>query len=93
MRAKHIKGWLRGVRQEEDLESRGAEGAGDSWPLFLRVVQAEWIHGVISCQLLWSIVVLIPKVGGDYRGIGLLEPIWKRIEQVRDHWLDAFSVA
>ncbi len=28
------------------------------------------------------IVVLLPKGGGDYRGIGLLNPIWKVVEKV-----------
>ena len=34
-----------------------------------------WTHGIIPRQMLWSIVVLIPNGGGDYRGIGLLELI------------------
>jgi hypothetical protein len=35
MRAKHVKEWLHDVRWEEDLEGQGAEGAGDSWHLFV----------------------------------------------------------
>jgi hypothetical protein len=54
------------------------------------LVQAAWTHGEIPRQLLWIIVVLIPKGGGGYRGIGLLEPIWKVIERIIDHRLDAF---
>jgi hypothetical protein len=64
----------------------------DSWRLFVRLVQTAWIHGMIPRQLLWSIVVLIPKGRGDYRGIGLLEPIWKCIEWVIDHQLDAIKL-
>jgi hypothetical protein len=41
---------------------------------------------------LWIIIVLIPKGGGDYRGIGLLEPIWKCIERVIDHQLDSIEL-
>ncbi len=62
------------------------------WRLFVQLVQAAWTHGTILCQLLWIIVVLIPKGGGDYRGIGLLEPVWKCIEQVIDHQLDAIDL-
>ncbi len=91
MRAEHIKEWLHDVRWEEDPEG-GAEGTGDSWRLFVRLVQAAWAHGVIPHQLLWSIVVLIPKGGGDYCGIGLLEPIRKCIECVVDHRLDAIKL-
>jgi hypothetical protein len=47
---------------------------------------------MIPRQLLWSIVVLIPKGGGDYRRIGLLEPIWKCIEHVVNHRLDAIKL-
>ena len=71
MRAKHIKEWLHGVRQEEDPESQGAEGAGDRWHLFVWLVQAAWTHSMIPFQLLLPIVVLIPKGGGNYyRAIG-----------------------
>ncbi len=30
----------------------------------------------------WMIVVLLPKGGSDYRGIDLLDAIWKVIEKV-----------
>jgi hypothetical protein len=47
---------------------------------------------VIQRQLLWSIVVLILKGGGDYRVIRLLEPIWKCIERVINHQSDAIEL-
>ncbi len=76
MRAKHIKEWLWGIRQEKKPKRLGgAPGNVDHWCLFVQLVQAAWNHGTISCQLLWIIAVLIPKGGRDYRGIGLLEPI------------------
>ena len=38
--------------------------------------------------MLWTIIVLIPKGNsGDFRGIGLLEVIWKVIERVLDERL------
>ncbi len=86
MRAEHIKEWLRGIRWEEDPQrAGGGPSDGDHWCLFVQLVQSAWTHGEIPCQLLWIIVVLIPKGGGDYRGIGLLEPIWKVIERIIDH--------
>jgi hypothetical protein len=36
--------------------------------------------------------VLIPKGGGDYRGIGLLEPIWKACERIMDNQLNAIDL-
>ncbi len=38
------------------------------------------------------IIVLIPKGGGDYRGIGLLELMWKVCESVMDLRLNAFDL-
>jgi hypothetical protein len=93
MRAEHAKEWLRGIHQKDDPERLGdGPGDGDHWRLFVQLVQAAWTHGEIPRQLLWIIVVLIPKGGGDYRGIGLLEPIWKVIERIIDHRLDAFNL-
>jgi hypothetical protein len=85
MRTKHVKEWLHGVQWEEDPEGHGVNGAGDNWRLFVQLVQAAWAHGTIPHQLLWIIVVLILKGGGGYRGIGLLEPVWKCIKRVIDH--------
>jgi hypothetical protein len=89
MCAKHIKDWLRGIRWEEDVEGQGDPSNGDNWQLFVHLVQATWTYGIIPRQLLWIIVILIPKGGGDHRGIGLLEPIWKVIEQIIDRRLDS----
>jgi hypothetical protein len=92
MCAEHVKEWLNGVQWEEDPEGHGVNSAGDNWHLFVQLVQAAWTHGTIPRQLLWIIVVLILKGGGDYRGIGLLEPVWKCIEWVIDHQLDAINL-
>jgi hypothetical protein len=82
MHAKHIREWLHGMQREEDPEGHGIDGAGDSSHLFVQLVQAAWAHGAIPRQLLWIIVVFIPKDVEDYSGIGLLEPVWKCIEQI-----------
>ncbi len=80
------------MQQEEEPEGHGIDGAGDSWRLFVQLVQAAWADGVIPRRLLWSFVVLITKGGGDYCGIGLLEPIWKCIERIIDHRLEAIKL-
>jgi len=67
-------------------------GNGDDWRLFVELVQVVWTHGIIPRQMLWSIVVLIPKGGGGYRGTGLLEPIWKVLERIMDCRLDAIEL-
>ena len=37
--------------------------------------------------------MLVPQSGGDYHGIGLLEPIWKNIECIIDLHLDVIIKA
>ena len=87
MRAEDIKSWLRGVEREEEAENEGKEGhegAGDTWRLFVRLLQHVWNTGEIPLQMNLSVVVLIPKGNNDFRGIGLLEVAWKVLEGVLD---------
>jgi hypothetical protein len=92
MHAEDVKAWLHGIKLEEDPEV-GPEniGAGDNWRRFTLLVRVIWNHGKIPPQLLWVIIILIPKGGGDYRGIGLLEPMWKVCKRVIDRCLKAFT--
>jgi hypothetical protein len=88
MRAEHLKEWLQGMKREEELEDINTI-AGNQWRALVKLVQTVWNKGRIPPQLGWVITVLVPKGGGGYRGIGLLEPIWKVIECVMDHRLEA----
>ncbi len=82
MRAEHMKEWLQGIRREEDPKTAiGNQGAGDAWRLLMRLVAAVWETGTIPPQLGWIIVVLIPKGGDDYRGIRLLEPFGRSLNE------------
>ena len=33
-------------------------------------------------QMSWMVIVLLPKGGGDFQGIGLLDPCWKVVEKI-----------
>ncbi len=93
MRAEHLKEWLKGAKLEEDPEKGPNNvGAGKEWEALLQLVQVVWEEGRIPTQLGWVVTVIIPKGGGDYRGIGLLKPIWKVIERVIDKWLKAIAL-
>ena len=96
MRAEDLKEWLRGAEEEEKAEKEGIEGykgRGDRWRLLLRLVENIWESGEIPRQMLRMIVVLIPKgTSGDFRGIGLLEVIWKLIERVIDERLSKIEL-
>ena len=78
--------------EEEDPEGQENEGKGTNWELFVQLVHAVRTHGNIPRQLLWSIVVLIPKGKGDYHGIGLLKPIWKVLQQIMGHRPDKIEL-
>jgi hypothetical protein len=67
-------------------------GAGKEWDALVQLVQAVWDKGKMPTQLGWVVTVLIPKGDGDYRGIGLLEPIWKVIKRVMDKRLEAIAL-
>ncbi len=81
MKAEHLKEWLADITLEERVEG-GVEGLGDRWWSFVALLQAIWITGTIPTQMTWMIVILLPKGGGNFRGIGLLDPIWKVVEKV-----------
>jgi hypothetical protein len=93
MHAEDIKQWLRGITLEEDPE-KGPDnvGEGDNWHLLVSLIQAIWTQGEILQQLTWVIVVLLLKGGGDYRGIGLLELLWKVVERILDWQLNALPI-
>ena len=80
MKAKHLKGWLDKIQHEEKAfrEISGREGAdqglGCKWRIFVEMIQTIWERGEIPEQMSWMVVVLLSKVGGNFRGIGLLDP-------------------
>ena len=80
MQAKHIEVWLANAVRKEKEE--GDIGLGYKWRVFVKMMQAIWEHGSIPKQMRWEIIVLLPKGGSDYCGIGLLEPFWKVVENV-----------
>ncbi len=80
MKAEHLKEWLADIKRKE-LED-GVEGIGDHWWSFVALLEAVWQNGPVPTQMTWMIIVLLPKGGGNYHGIGLLNPIWKVVEKV-----------
>jgi hypothetical protein len=80
LQTEHIKVCLTDVVREEEEQSN--IGLGHKWWVFLKLMQAIWEHGSIPEQMRWEIIVLLPKGGGDYRRMGLLEPFWKVVEKI-----------
>ena len=88
MQAEHLKAWLRREEEGEEAEKEGIEGlegVGDMWRLLVRLIQHIWDAGEIPSRMLLTIIVLISKGNsGDFRGIGLLEVMWKVIKKIID---------
>ena len=49
----------------------------ENWARVVEFVQTEFRDGDLAEEATWQAVVLIPKGKGDYRGIGLVEVMWK----------------
>ena len=78
IRAEDIKAWLAAaVAAEQEDGPQGDMAAIEHWHKFVELIRHIWDHGEIPTQMTWIVMVLIPKGGDDYRGIGLLEPFWK----------------
>jgi exonuclease III len=89
IRAEHIKAWLCGAKKAVDPENGiNHAGAGKMWDELVGLCSSVLVTGTIPQQMCWVVTVLIPKGGGEYRGIGLLEPIWKVLEWAMDIWLE-----
>ena len=43
----------------------------------MELIQTAFRDGDLAEEATWQAVVLIPKGKGDYRGIGLVEVLWK----------------
>ena len=46
------------------------------------LVQTAFWEGELAEETTWQAVVLIPKGKGDYRGIGLVEVMWKVVSVI-----------
>ena len=89
MWAEDLKGWLAAAKREgterdkrvkdggvseEDATPTEAEG---HWGRVVELVQTAFWDGDLAEEATWQAVILIPKGKGDYRGIGLVEVMWK----------------
>jgi exonuclease III len=73
IRGEHLKAWM-----------NAAIGGGDDtpWRKLVELVQHGFKTGDLPEAMAWSVMILLPKGDGDYRGIGLVEVIWKLIAAI-----------
>ena len=70
MKAEHLKSWLWKAAREKNPDT-------EVWGKVVGVTQVAFQEGYIPEALMWKTLVLIPKGGGEYIGIGLVDTIWK----------------
>ena len=51
----------------------------------MELVQTVFRDGDLAEEATWQAVVLIPKGKKDYRGIGLVEVMWKVVAAILNH--------
>ena len=70
IKKKHLKAWLREL-------TRGKYPDTEHWDKLMSVTKLVLRIRHIPEALVWTMMVLIPKSGGDYIGIGIVEVMWK----------------
>ena len=95
IRAEGLKGWLAAAsRGEKERETATKDGGGkgerrtdekagaENWARVVDLMQTAFRERDLAEESTWQAVVLIPKGKGDYRGIGLVEVMWKLVAVV-----------
>ena len=86
MRVEHLKGWITALKQKKQEEAEEGEGKMDdeeggptelNWERLVEMIHTASREGGLAEEATWRAVVLIPKGKKYYRGIGLVEVIWK----------------
>ncbi len=88
MRPEHVKAWLGDILHKEKAarENPGKTAnkgeLGNKWRIFVQMIQTIWYREEIPLQMIWMVTLLLPKGGGDFRGIGLLDPCREVVEKI-----------
>ena len=98
MQAEHLKGWLAASKRENREAAEKGEGKTDiekggpaepHWENLVELIQTSFCEGGLDQEATWQVVVLIPKEKQEYRGIGLVEVMWKVVAAILNHWITA----
>ena len=86
MSADHLKAWL---ELATDPPEKTAVRDCKAWEALCEFVRHIYATGEMPVELSWATMILLPKGDGQYRGIGLLEIIWKLISKIIDRRIKA----
>ena len=81
----HLQEWLREATQEKELDTRRLEK-------IVSLTKLAFQEGHLYVALTRSKMVLLPKGGGEYIGIGLVEVIWKRYASIMNNRLHSYII-
>ena len=70
MRLEDLKGWLVEASRETDPMTY-------RWQLLVQLIQTTFKDGAVPEEVAWSTMVFLPKLRGQYWGIGLVGVVWK----------------
>ena len=83
MRAEHLKMWLIEATREKNMDKARWEG-------LVSMAKLNFQEGIMSAELTWTTMILLPKGKGEYRRIRLVEVIWKMISTIINSRLRMF---
>ena len=63
-------------------ETTAAQEGAENWTRVVDLVEAAFWEGKLTEEAAWQAVVLITKGKKDYRGIGLVEVMWKVVAAI-----------
>jgi hypothetical protein len=76
LRVEHLREWMTGATKIKDPKFVG------EWAMVLKLVEMAFNGEDIPSAFFVGILVLLPKGDGDYRGIALLEVVYKLISSI-----------
>ena len=68
----------------------GEEKGGPHWENLVELVQTAFWEGELAEEATWQAVVMIPKGRQEYRGIWIVEVMWKVLAAILHRRLTAF---
>ena len=81
LRMEQFKQWQREVYPRDQLKDPPQM---EHWLCLIDIIRHMWFTGEITQDLVWNVIVLIPKGNTDKQDIGLLDTLWKVVEVLID---------
>ena len=60
----------------------GGGGGGELWKKVVELTQTAFGEELLAEEATWQAMVMVPKGKGEFRGIGLVEVIWKLVSLI-----------